>query len=242
MRVALISDLHGNEVALRAVLEDIGRRNVDRIVCLGDVATLGPRPGFVLRTLRELGCPCILGNHDAFLLDPELIRSYTEVPVIVEAVDWCRAKLDDVDLEFLRGFESGLEIPFGGSATLRLFHGSPRSHMEDLLATTPPEDLDRSLMGHCAAVMAGGHTHIQMVRQHRGMLLVNPGSVGLPFKEYVAGQAPTLLRHAEYAIVEAAHGGVDVSLRRVPVDVAAMRDMVQATDNPLRGMLLQQYA
>ncbi len=242
MRVALISDLHGNEVALRAVLEDIGRRNVDRIVCLGDVATLGPRPGFVLQTLRELGCPCILGNHDAFLLDPELIRSYTEVPVIVEAVDWCRAQLDDADLAFLREFESGLEIPLGGSATLRLFHGSPRSHMEDLLATTPPDDLDRSLMGHCAAVMAGGHTHIQMLRQHRGMLLVNPGSVGLPFKEYVAGQAPTLLRHAEYAIVEGAHGAVDVSLRRVPVDVAAMRDMVQATDNPLRGILMQQYA
>ena len=69
-------------------------------------------------------------------------------------------------------------------------------------------------------MLAGGHTHIQMLRQHRGMLLVNPGSVGLPFKEYVAGRAPTLLDHAEYATVDASHGGVSVTLRRVPVDRA----------------------
>jgi predicted phosphodiesterase len=50
VRIALISDLHGNEVALTAVLDSIGRAGVDQIVCLGDVATLGPRPGFVLQT------------------------------------------------------------------------------------------------------------------------------------------------------------------------------------------------
>ena len=73
MRIALISDLHANEVALGAVLADIKRVGVDRIICLGDVATLGPHPESVLQTLRDLGCPCIQGNHDAFLLEePEL--------------------------------------------------------------------------------------------------------------------------------------------------------------------------
>jgi predicted phosphodiesterase len=93
MRIALISDLHGNEVALQAVLEQIDRIGVERLVCLGDVATLGPRPGAILRMLKERGCPCILGNQDAFLLERDLIHRYTEAPVIIEAVDWCRHQL-----------------------------------------------------------------------------------------------------------------------------------------------------
>jgi putative phosphoesterase len=242
MRVALISDLHANAVALTAVMKDIERVGVDQVVCLGDVATLGPRPDAVLHALRELGCPCIQGNHDAFLLDPELIHTYTEAPVVVDAVDWCRARLSADELAFVNTFQSSLRIPLQGDAALFLFHGSPRSHMQDLLATTPADELDRLLDGECATVMAGGHTHIQMLRQHRGMLLVNPGSVGLPFKEFVGGRVPTLLPHAEYATVVARDGGVSVTLRRVAVDRTALRDAVRGSDHPMRDMLLQQYA
>lgn len=242
MRVALISDLHANAVALAAVMDDIEHVGVDQVICLGDVATLGPRPDVVLQTLRELGCPCIQGNHDAFLLDAELIHTYTEAQVVVDAVDWCRARLSAEELAFVGTFQPSLRMPLDGETTLLLFHGSPRSHMEDLLATTPADELDRLLAGQYATVMAGGHTHIQMLRQHRGMLLINPGSVGLPFKEFVGGRAPTLLPHSEYAIVEARSGGVNVTLRRVAVDRAALRDAVRASDNPMRDMLLQQYA
>src|SRR5215468_1059019 len=223
MRVALISDIHGNDLALSAVRESIAREGVDQIVCLGDVATLGPRPGAVLAMLREMGCPCIVGNHHAFLLEPELVHEYAKVPIVVEAVDWTRSQLSAGDLEMVRGFVPHIEIPLSGEATLFLFHGTPRSHMEDLLATTPPDDLDRMLDGRRAAVMAGGHTHVQMLRQHRGALLVNPGSVGMPFREYVEGRAPTLMAHAEYAIVEARGGDVGVTLRRVHLDRSALR-------------------
>ena len=90
--------------------------------------------------------------------------------------------------------------------------------------------------------MACGHTHVQMLRQHRGTLVVNPGSVGLPFKEYVSGRAPTVLAHAEYATIEAADGRVSVSLHRLPLDVSALREAVQASDVPLRDLLIQQYS
>jgi putative phosphoesterase len=242
MRIALISDLHANEVALAAVLADIRRVGVDQIACLGDVATLGPRPRAVLEMLRGLNCPCILGNHDEFLLSPGSIRAYTEAPIIVEAVEWCRGGLSEEELAFLRTFRTRAEIPLDGGGALLLFHGTPRSNTEDLLATTPADHVDGLFAGERAQVMAGGHTHIQMLRQHRGALLVNPGSVGLPFKEYVAGGPPTLLAHAEYAIVEAGGGAVGVSLRRVPLEKSALRTAAAASDNPLRGMLIQQYS
>jgi predicted phosphodiesterase len=181
MRTALISDLHGNDVALRAVLAHIADARVDRIVCLGDVATLGPAPQRVLETLAELACPCILGNHDEFLLDADLIRRYTEIPVIVQAVE------------------------------------------------------------RRATVMAGGHTHIQMLRQHQGTLLVNPGSLGLPFEQFASGGPPRVPAHAEYAIVDSAGGAVGVTLNRVPVDRGALIAAVERWDNPLRDWLLQQY-
>jgi putative phosphoesterase len=240
MRVALISDLHGNMVALRAVLERIEQSGVDRVVCLGDVATLGPASHRVIEILAELGCPCILGNHDEFLVNADLIHSYTEIPVIVASVDATRASLGLSDLEFLRSFQATAEVDMDGTP-LSLFHGSPRSHMEDLLATTPAADLDRALGERRAPVMAGGHTHIQMLRQHRGVLLVNPGSLGLPFETYASGGPPTILPHAEYAIVEASAGSVSVTLHRLPLDPAALVAQAEGWDNPLRDYLLAQY-
>ena len=242
MRVALISDLHANEPALDAVLRDARDAGVDQVVCLGDVATLGPRPVEILGRLRDLGCPCILGNHDEFLLDPTLLRRYTEAAVVVESVEWCTSRLSSSDLDFVRGFQRSLQLPLEGGATLFAFHGSARSNMENLLATTPAEKVDEMLDGRSATVLAGGHTHLQMLRQHRGMWIANPGSVGLPFREYAFGGAPALLADAEYAIVEATRAGVGVTLRRVPVDKAAWRGSVASSDLPLAPTLRAHYA
>jgi predicted phosphodiesterase len=241
MRIALISDLHANEVALRAVLADIDRVGCDEIICLGDVATLGPQPNAVIQLLRERTTRRILGNHDDFMLNPDLIHSYTEVPVVVDSVEWCRARLSADEVAFLRTFSPNLEIPLDGNATLVLYHGTLRSHMEDLLATTPPEEVDEMLMHRRGTIMAGGHTHLQMARQHNGILLVNPGSVGLPFQEHPVSRPPTLLRQAEYATIESNNGTIGVQLRRVTVDRTAMAAAVASTDNPINHYLLDQY-
>ncbi len=242
MRVALISDLHGNEHALEAVLADIAEEGVDEIVCLGDTATLGPRPREVLAKLRGIRCRCIVGNHDAFMLEPDLIRTYSEAPIVIEAVDWCRAQLDNEDLAFIRTFVPTIEIALGGGSQLFLFHGTPRSHMEDVLATTPASVVDEMLAGRRATVMAGGHTHLQMLRQHRGILLANPGSVGMPFEAYASGGPPKILAHAEWACVGAdARGRVDVWLRRVPLDRAKLRAQAAAVEHPLAKDLVAQY-
>ena len=71
MRIALISDIHGNLTALEAALAEIDRHKVDRIICLGDVALDGPQPTAVIRRLREQGIPVIKGNTDDWLLHPK---------------------------------------------------------------------------------------------------------------------------------------------------------------------------
>jgi len=123
-----------------------------------------------------------------------------------------------------------------------LFHGTPESNTTDLLATTPAERVDELLGGRHATVMAGGHTHVQMLRQHRGTLLVNPGSVGLAFKEHAAGKEPILLPHAEYAVIEAVNGDVAVSLRRVSLDKSELREAAGAVLHPLKSWMMQMYA
>ena len=242
MRVALISDLHGNLLALDAVLADAARAGVERVVCLGDVATLGPRPKEVLARIEALGCACIVGNHDAFMLDAQLIRTYTETPIVVDAVDWCRAQLSARELDFVRTFQERLPLPLGGGATLLCYHGTPRSHMQDLLPSASADELDGIFAGHAATVMAGGHTHLQMLRQHRGTLVVNPGSVGMPFVEQPVAGPPTIMANAEYAIVDATDGTVEVRLKRLPLDRGALRAQAASCDFPLRDWLVAQYA
>ena len=240
-RIALVSDIHGNEIALRAVLADIRQLGVDRIACLGDVAALGPKPSSVLDLVNEHCEVFILGNHDEYMFAPDLIGEHTTEPTVVGSVDACRSELSSAELSFIEGFERKHELSLGAAGSLLLFHGSPSSNNVDLLAGTPDAELSEQLGADRATVMAGGHTHIQMLRQHGGTLLVNPGSVGLAFERFVDGSAPTLMPWAEYAIVEAAGPNVAVSLRRVALDLKALLVAARAWDAPLARYQVAQY-
>jgi predicted phosphodiesterase len=123
-----------------------------------------------------------------------------------------------------------------------LFHGSPSSNTVDLLADTAPATFDAQLGAERATVMAGGHTHLQMLRQHRGTLVVNPGSVGAPFREFANGGLPTILPHAEYASIEARGGEVGVTLHRVALDRRDLERAALATRNPMRPFFASVYA
>jgi putative phosphoesterase len=241
-RIALISDIHGNALALHEVLRAIRASGADEIVCLGDVATLGVAPGEVIDTLRQLGCRCILGNHDEYLLDPGLIDGHVAAPPLPEAIAWCRDQLSGEQLEFVRSFARSIELAFGEGQTLRLFHGSPSSSLVDLLAETPSDVFDRQLGPERATVMAGGHTHIPMLRQHRGTLVVNPGSVGAPFRELPRTGRPKILAHAEYATVEFDRETLAVTLHRLPLDRRALEKSALSSPNPLAPELAAAYA
>jgi predicted phosphodiesterase len=111
----------------------------------------------------------------------------------------------------------------------------------DLLADTPADVFDVQLGPERAPVMAGGHTHIQMLRQHRGVLVVNPGSVGAPFAELPGNGPPRILDHAEYACVEVDRGDVGVTLHRVALTHSELRNAALASTNPMRLELAACY-
>ena len=223
------------------MLHDAERAGVDAVACLGDVCTLGPRPSEVLAMIREHASWFILGNHDEYMFRPELLGAHSDAPVVVSAVAWCRAELEADEVAFMRSFAARAEIDFGDGTRLLLFHGSPESNTQNLVVATPEATLDDCLGGFGAEVLAGGHTHLQMLRQYRGRLLVNPGSVGMPFESFASGGPPTIMAHAQYAIVEAKRGDVRVELRRVELDRATLIAQTADWKEPMAEFLTSQY-
>jgi predicted phosphodiesterase len=240
-RIALISDVHGNAILVREVLRSIGRQGADEIVCLGDVATLGVAPAEVVDVLGRIGCRCIRGNHGDYVLDPTLVDSHCESAMVADAIDWCRGQLSREQVERIRRFESAIDLPLESGERLMLFHGSPGSNTVHLLPDTPEEELDAELGPVRAAVMAGGHKHIQMLREHRGTRVLNPGSVGAPFREPPRGKRPTILDHAEYASLEVRAGKLDIALHRVALDRHELARAALESRNPMRAALAAPY-
>lgn len=240
MRVALFSDIHGNAVALDAVLAGLEQEPVDQLVCLGDVAATGPRPREALARLQALACPVVMGNTDAWLLNPEPWPAEDEDARAVLAVElWGAGQLTETDRAFIRTFRPTVEVPIGAGQTLLCYHGSPRNYTDVIRAATPADVLDEYLAGIDARILVGGHTHEPMVRVFGEKLLVNPGSVGLP-RIQVGNEAWNPL-WAEYAVLEARNGQLSVDLRRAPVDFERLRNSVVESDMPYGDLWLRDW-
>ena len=229
MRVALISDIHGNLLALDAVLAEIEKADVDEIVCLGDVA-VGPQPTEALARIRELRCPVVMGNWDACFLEG-MPDANDEVGLkLVQTAEWWAHFLSDEDREFMRSFVPTLELDLDGQDAL-FFHGSPRSYDDWIFATTPDEELRGMLGDHSEPVLVGGHTHLQLVRRFEKSIFVNPGSVGLPFVEWWP-RPVRIAPWAEYGILTSIDGRLEVELRRTTFDVKAFLELSRSSGMP----------
>ena len=217
MRIAIISDIHGNLVALESVLSDLKTEHIDHVVCLGDIAADGPQPREVIAQLKALNSSVVMGNMDAWFLNPHPHKVRNEkAQRITEIQFWGVSQLSPDDLNYLRTFRATVEMSLDITTDLLCFHGSPGSNEEGISSTTPDDDLERMLSGHHATVFAGGHTHIQMVRRYKHMTILNPGSVGAPLPRTDQDRHPPW---AEYAVIGWENSGLRIELRRVPVDV-----------------------
>jgi putative phosphoesterase len=230
MRLALISDMHGNDVAFEAALRDLEHLAPDVVVSLGDVAQGGAQPAQTLDRLRSLGARTVMGNSDDFLLE---VPADSPEPVTerqLEVREWTLGQLAAEHVASLRSFEPTVELSLEGRRIL-CFHGSPRSYDDILLAEWPDASLT-PWEGTEAELLAGGHVHTQWSRRIGDALFVNPGSVGLAYDRHVPDEDLGLAPVAEYALVLVDGLGVSVEFRRVPYSLATLREAVVSSGRP----------
>src|SRR5258708_321143 len=124
MRIAVISDIHGNCLGLDTVLADLGRTTVDQVVCLGDAVQGGAQPAEVVARLRELACPVVMGNADAWLLTGADTGTLERASDKMRAIrDWSLDQLSAADRAFIAAFPPTVELPLEAGRTLLCFHG-----------------------------------------------------------------------------------------------------------------------
>lgn len=220
MRLALFGDVHGNLPALTAALADMDAHSPDALVCLGDVAMDGAWPGECVRMISALDCPVVRGNADREVLDapqPLKERGLPDEREIHEVGQWSAAQLTETERDILRTFAPTVEL-----GDLLCFHGSPAKDDEVLDAGTPLERLDELRAQYSQhSIWIGGHTHKPLSRSLDGWRLLNPGSVGLPFEK--RGAKYVNLAHAEYVLLDRVRQGWNVTFRRVPYELAALK-------------------
>jgi putative phosphoesterase len=207
-KVAVIADVHGNAPALRAVLDEIEREQVDLIVSCGDL-TWGPLPEETFEQARELNARFVRGNAD---------RAVLELVSETEREQWMQAHHSDEMRGFLGGFEENVVVDVDGLGPVRFCHGSPRSDEECVTPETPVERVREFSASVDERVIVTAHVHIQFDREAAGIRSLNAGSVGLPYE----GK-----RGAYWALM-----GPDVELRRTEYDVDATVERYRASGQP----------
>lgn len=219
MRIAIVSDIHGNLPALEAVAADIRRRGADQVVNLGDSLSGPLMPLETARYLMAEGWLTIAGNHERQVL--------SFVPGQGSASDeYAHARLSSEGFDWLRGLPQTAEL----GPDVFLCHGTPSSDLQYFLETVAEagirpataQEVDARLGSTTARLVACGHSHVpRCVRTRGGQVILNPGSVGLqaydddrPYPHVVATGSPD----ARYAIAERVGNDWAVSLLCVPYE------------------------
>jgi diadenosine tetraphosphatase ApaH/serine/threonine PP2A family protein phosphatase len=232
MRIAVLSDIHGNRQALQAVLEDVDAAAPDELWCLGDVVGYGADPDACCELVRATCNLSLVGNHDLAVRGDIPIDEFSRGAAVAAA--WTRDVIDPDHLEWLRGLEPQLLEREAG-----LYHASPRDPVWEYVLSTLLADLCLDVQRHRVCLV--GHSHVALafsreegetatgevrpadseVAAGDGQWLLNPGSVGQP-RDGDPRAAWLLLDTASWTAV----------YRRTPYDVAGAQAAIRAARLP----------
>ena len=252
MRIAFASDIHGNLHALRAVMADIQRRQITTVVNLGDTLSGPLLPQETATLLRQLDWLHVAGNHERQVLTLPLERqnlsdAFTSAAIDTGSKAWIGHHADPGDIRL----HEGCMWPDFLGPDVALCHGSPRSDVEYLLETPVgevamlataaeiEERLDQRIGSHIT-LLACGHSHVpRSVRMASGLLIVNPGSVGLPaydddhpLPRSRYHRIETGSPDARYAVVERLDRSWRCDLISVPYDPEPMAALAEHNGRP----------
>jgi putative phosphoesterase len=208
MRIAVLSDIHGNLLALDACLADLeSQGSADAIVVAGDLCLGGPKPKKVLQRLEEIGAACVRGNTDRYLSEDSSGEKRSQLESA--QIAWTRREIGERWAAWLKDLPFALRIGEDNNQLL-IVHANPLTDDEHLWPDADETLLRRVIGKEKATTIAFGHLHLPYVRVWHGKLLANVASAGLP-----KDGDP----RAAYAILTERDGGWQVKHRRVAFDV-----------------------
>jgi len=216
VRIAILSDVHGNLAALEAVLSDIAAEAPDETVCLGDLAFKGPQPAECIARIRELGLLCIHGNTDVAVVTlagrtprRPFPAGFVPPDPLPPGLAWALTQLTEADLEYLAGLPFDHRLEADGQSVL-FVHASPQDCVTGIVPTMRADEIRPLLKEERADWIISGHVHQAYAFRFEGRWLANPGAVGFSLD----GDG-----RAAYALLDTARARFE--LRRVAYDVDA---------------------
>jgi len=231
MKIAFISDIHGNAIALDAVISDLEEKNVDQIFVLGDLCYRGPEPKRALEMIRSLNADVIKGNADEWV-----VRGVKKGEMPDEALDlmnkerdWTFAQLDSEDIDYLKQLPTEKNIHIG-NVNIFAFHATPDSLFDVVLPNTNDEVLQEKMISKTDAdIYVYAHIHRPYIRSVQGKIVMNIGSVGLPFDG---------ITKASYGLLEIKNGNIRTSIERVNVDIEQVAQKYKDVGYPNAEMMI----
>lgn len=181
MRIAVLSDIHGNLPALQAVLADLQQFDISAILVAGDLVA-GPQPNEVIHLLRSLDAQVILGNNEIGLLDYHSgaapLEWFTHKQFALGR--WIFRNVDSENVAWLQTLPQQTIYRLDGATPIRVVHGSPRRTDEEIYPDHQLHILNTALASIDEPVLVCGHTHKAWVVHKNGKIALNPGSIGIP--------------------------------------------------------------
>jgi predicted phosphodiesterase len=221
LRVAIVSDIHGNVRGLEACLADLrAQGGADLVIGAGDYCMDGPRPREVLECLKEAGATCVRGNTDRYIAEP---RAFDEAEDAA-SLAWQRRQIGEIWTRWLQDLPTSLRVGQGTEALL-VVHANPQNDEEHIWPDATDAFLERIMMGVVERTIAFGHLHLPYVRMWRDRLFVDVASGGLP-----KDGDP----RAGYAILTQRDSGWQVKHRRVAFDIEKVVRDIEKSGMPER--------
>jgi putative phosphoesterase len=230
-RIALLSDIHGNVLALEAVTKQIRRERPDAVLVAGDLVLNGPDPNGAVDALRVLeseGALIVSGNTDIAVGDFDYGAAFPQYQAGVPdtnsaAAEWAHDELGDAQLDWLRRLPAERRIRTADDTLVLVVHASPGSQTRGFDQALDANIIFERAAATDARVICVGHTHVPEVRDLGWKIIVNDGSCG-----YVFDGEPT----ASWAMIDIHEGNVTAEIRRTEFDAVTVANAISARGLP----------